>query len=204
MLIMAFGMNLFAQRADPSMNERQLERMKAELALSEAQYSRLKEGHEDFVKAQASLRADTALTREKAMAARKAMMERRTAAIKDILSKEQYEKWMAMKPGAERHSRPERPQGNSMEDMKRELGLSDEQVKKVKDLNSQMTISFQKLRADTTASRANRTSALKEIVADRNEKIKKVLTEDQYEKFIAYEKAKAQMRKRGTRPGQRH
>ena len=204
-LVTACSISVFAQRAEPSRNERQMEKMTSELALSEEQYSRLKKTNEEFAKEMARMRADTALTREKALAGRKAMVEKRSAALKEILTKEQYEKWMAMKPGQSKHGKQGRPHPgryHSADHLKKELGLSDDQAKKLKQYNNEMTGRFQKLRADTTAARANRMSSFKEIVADRNEKIRKVLTEDQYEKFLVFEKAQAQMRKRGS-SGQR-
>ena len=199
-------MNVFAQKAEPSRNERQIDKMKSELALSEEQYSRLKKANDEFAKEMTRMRADTALTREKALAGRKVMIEKRSAAIKEILTKEQYDKWMAMKPRESKQGRQERPYPNgyhSADDLKKQLGLSDDQAGKLKQYNIEMRGKFQKLRADTTVARANRMSAFKEIVDDRNEKIRKVLTEDQYEKFLAFEKEQVQTRKRGSSPGSR-
>jgi hypothetical protein len=205
-LLTACSMSVFAQRSGPSGGDRQIERMKTELALSEDQYTRLKKAHEEFEGEMRRMRADTALTREKAIAGRKVMIDKRSAALKEILTKEQYQKWMTMKPGESRKIRQGKSRAHnyqSAEDLKEALGLSDDQAKKVKQYNAEMTGKFQKLRADTTVARANRMSAFKEIVADRNEKIKKVLTEDQYENFLAFEQERVQMRRRGAGSGSR-
>ena len=205
-LLTACSISVFGQRPGSSGSERQIERMKSELTLSEDQYARLKKVNDEFESEMRRMRADTALTREKAIAGRKISMDKRSAAVKEILTKEQYEKWMAMKPADSRKARQGRSRGNgyqSSEDLKEALGLSDDQTKKVKQYNAEMTGKFQKLRADTTVARENRMSAFKEIVADRNEKIRKVLTEDQYEKFLAFEKEHVQMRRRGHGSGSR-
>ena len=59
-----------------------------------------------------------------------------------------------------------------------------------------MSTGFMKLRLDTAATSADRRAAAKEIVNVRNKKITAMLTPEQYEKFVAYEKARTQTRER--------
>lgn len=192
--------NVFAQRPVQNVNERQIEKMKAGLSLSEEQYLRLKEANQMIIKEQERVHADTFLTREKLMSERKTMLEAWDNSIREILSKEQYDSWMAMKPGEARRTRPSVSKFDDMEKLRTEVGLSEEQVKKIKDLNAIMTMAFQKLRADTTTTGASRRAAVKTILDERNKKIKQTLTSGQYEKFVAYEKERAQSRERRPIP----
>lgn len=199
-LILILCTNVFAQRPAKNVNERQIEKMKAGLALSEVQYLRLKEANQMIIKEQERVRADTSMTREKLMSKRKSMLEAWNDSIRKILSKEQYDRWMAMKPGEARRSRYSVSKGEDMEKLRTEVGLSEEQLKKIKDINAIMTTAFQKLRADTTTTGASRRAAAKTIRDERNKKVKETLTPGQYERFVAFEKERAQSRKRRPVP----
>ena len=196
MMMLVLCSDVFAQRPLHEGNERQIEEMKAKLSLSEKQYSRLKEANQMWIKEQERVRADTSLTREKLMKERKAITEEWNNSVRDILSKEQYENWMAMKPGDARRSRGSVRNVDDLENLKSEVGLSEEQVAEIREINAIMTTGFMKLRIDTTATSADRRAAAKEIVKVRNENIKEMLTPEQYQKFVAYEKARAQTRER--------
>lgn len=199
-LILILCTNVFAQRPAKNVNERQIEKMKAGLALSEVQYLRLKEANQMIIKEQERVRADTSMTREKLMSKRKSMLEAWNDSIRKILSKEQYDRWMAMKPGEARRSRYSVSKGEDMEKLRTEVGLSEEQLKKIKDINAIMTTAFQKLRADTTTTGASRRAAAKTIRDERNKKVKETLTPGQYERFVAFEKERAQSRERRPVP----
>ena len=199
-LILILCTNVFAQRPAKNVNERQIEKMKAGLALSEVQYLRLKEANQMIIKEQERVRADTSMTREKLMSKRKSMLEAWNDSIRKILSKEQYDRWMAMKPGEARRSRYSVSKGEDMEKLRTEVGLSEEQLKKIKDINAIMATAFQKLRADTATTGASRRAAAKTIRDERNKKVKETLTPGQYERFVAFEKERAQSRKRRPVP----
>lgn len=199
-LILILCTNVFAQRPAKNVNERQIEKMKAGLALSEVQYLRLKEANQMIIKEQERVRADTSMTREKLMSKRKSMLEAWNDSIRKILSKEQHDRWMAMKPGEARRSRPSVSKGEDMEKLRTEVGLSEEQLKKIKDINAIMTTAFQKLGADTTTTGASRRAAAKTIRDERNKKVKETLTPGQYERFVAFEKERAQSRERRPVP----
>ena len=199
-LILILCTNVFAQRPAKNVNERQIEKMKAGLSLSEVQYLRLKEANQMIIKEQDRVRADTSMTREKLMSKRKSMLEAWNDSIRKILSKEQYDRWMAMKPGEARRSRYSVSKGEDMEKLRTEVGLSEEQLKKIKDINAIMTTAFQKLRADTTTTGASRRAAAKTIRDERNKKVKETLTPGQYERFVAFERERAQSRERRPVP----
>jgi hypothetical protein len=194
---MVVSAHLIAQRGEPSMGDRQIERMKTELSLSEDQFTRLKAVNEIFRKDQGALRADTSLTKEEVMARRKIMIDKRNNAIKGILTEQQYSKWIAMKNSHGRRAEFARNRENRMLELKKEVGLSDEQVEKIKAINAEMEKEFGALRSDSTMSRADRPKEAKAIVSRRNEKIKKLLTRDQYEKFLTYENERVQARRKG-------
>lgn len=200
MLMLMLCTNVFAQRPVKNVNERQIEKMKAGLSLSEEQYLRLKEANQMIIKEQERVRADTSLTREKLISKRKTMLETWNDSIRKILSKEQYDSWMAMKPGEARPSRPSVSNGEEMKKLRTEVGLSEEQVKKIKDINAIMTTAFQNLRADTTTTGSSRRAASKTILDERNKKVKETLTPGQYERFVAFEKERAQSRDRRPVP----
>lgn len=189
-MMVMFCVKGFAQR-DLSTGGRQLERMKSELSLSDEQYNKLKEVDKKFTGDQAKLRSDTSLTREKVMADRKTMFEKRDSAVREILSKDQHEKWMAMKP-APRQGRGIGRDADPIAELKSELGISDDQAQKISDINRRMTSQFERLRADTTVLRSERPAEVKRIIGERNEKIKRLLTEEQFNRFIVYEKEKTQ------------
>ncbi len=193
---MMAGFALFSHaQGDQSSNNRRLEKLKTDLALSDEQVAKFKESNKKFSEEQMRLRADTSLTRAELMEERKKIAEKREEEIATIFTKEQHEKWMSMKPSPNRQPRRDgRPQ-KSMEEMKKELGLNDKQVEELKAINKEMSEQFQQLRSDTTA-RQNKMTTMRGIMDERNAKIKKVLTKEQYTRFRELE----QQRRRG-RPG---
>ncbi len=195
---MMAGFALFSHaQGDQSTNNRRLEKLKTDLALSDEQMAKFKESNKKFSAEQMRLRADTSLTRAELMEERKKIAEMREEEIATIFTKEQHEKWMSMKPSQDRQPRRDgRPQ-KSMEEMKKALGLNDKQVEELKVIYKETSEQFQQLRSDTTA-RQNKMTTMRGIMDERNAKIKKVLTKEQYARFRELE----QQRRRG-RPGMR-
>ncbi len=192
---LVFSASLLAQRnSGESMADRQVERMKTALSLSDDQVARLKKANTDFREGHRAMVTDTTLTRGQLMARGKELMEGREKSVKQILTKEQYEKWMNAKPAATRRTWSEkRPdprggRGQHIERMKTTLGLSDDQVKGVESANAKMMEQFRGLRADTTLTREDRMKEHKRIAEERRASISKILTKEQYEKFAAFEK----------------
>jgi len=200
-VMMVVGINLLAQtNADPSGGEKQAAKMKAELSLTDEQFGRIKEINEKFRSEQARVRADTTLTRQKALEERRRMLDERESQIQDILTDDQLVKWEDVKRGQGSGEKSKARWENPAEEMKTGLDISDEQVKKITVINSRMSGQFKKLRADTTITRENAARDMKKILEDRNAAIKSALTDDQYLKFVAYEAEKVKQRRRGGRP----
>lgn len=202
MAMMMVSSIIFAQKnADRSaMAEKQAGKMKTDLSLTEEQFTRIKEINEKFSSNQARLLADTAMTRENVRLERKRMQDERNTQIKGVLTEEQFSQWTAMKAKemkkGQTKARAGGRAGNQMEEMKTELGLTDDQYKKVMAINARMAGRVKKLRADTTISRENVRAEMKKVKEERNAAIKTVLTEDQYSRFLAYEAEKANNRRR--------
>jgi periplasmic protein CpxP/Spy len=202
LVMLTVSVNLLAQRSVDAVSEKQAARLKSELSLSDQQLARFVELNKKFKDDQLRMRSDTSLTRERIMAERNQMMEARNREIKKLLTKEQHEKWMAMKPAQGREKREPQRRGNPVEDLKKELGINDEQARKIVSINTKMGAQFQRLRSDTTVTRENRGKAMSSIVEARNEEVRKILTEEQFTNFLVYQKQKAKERRGGgRRPG---
>lgn len=202
-VMMMFSLNVYAQeKSDSSLHETHALRMKTELSLSDEQFSRVKALNEKLRADQARLRADTSATRAGIISATKSMLAERDKKMKEILSKEQYEKWMSMtrrQPPAGQRARG----SDLMSEMKKELGLTADQVKKIKTINDHMAAEFKKIRLDTTATRQNKGQAMRSVLEKRNAQVKELLTEEQYDKFIAFEQQAVRANRRGGRPVRR-
>lgn len=199
MILLVAAMNGSAQKHPGSaMPEKQAQHMKSVLSLSDEQYERVKALNEKFRAAQASLLADTVLTREEVLLKRKRLMDERDVDIKDILTGEQYAKWDSLRNGGGRNRRS--PGRNAMEAMKEALDLSDEQVKEIQALNSRVAGKMREVRTDSAMTRESRPAAMKNIHEERRAELKKILTDVQYEKLLVYEDQDRRRGRRGGRP----
>ena len=190
------GSAVFAQERSGTA-ERMAERMKAHLSLSDDQHDRVRQIYEEFFSGMEALKSDSTFLREQALAERKRRTENRDKEILVVLTPEQAEKWKATRAS---HRDKRVGHKNPLEEMKTALGLSDAQAREIMAINRSMGNESRALRSDTAATRKDRATAMKEISARRNDKIKKVLTKEQYTAFLAFESEKKQHRRRGPRP----
>jgi len=174
--------------------------MKVELSLSDEQLAELNAANERFRNEQIRVRTDTSLTRAQIMKERQQAAEARDQEFKEILTKAQYEKWMALKPAQNHQPHSRQKLSITMQEMKKELGLTDAQVKKIEMINKEMSDKFQQLRADSSATRKSRVKTIGVLRTERDAKLKKVMTEEQYVMFQEYEKRRITQRRRGGRP----
>ncbi len=92
-------------------------------------------------------------------------------------------------PGGER--------GDRLAMMKEQLGLTPEQVEKIKPILEKDREKLQALRADTATTREQKGEKLREIITAEMEQIKPILTPEQVEKWKAVqEKRREEMQKR--------
>lgn len=201
MLMALVSLNVLGQRNRNLLpDEEQLAKMKTELSLTEDQVTRLQMINETFQEEGVLLNADTTMSAGQVAAENTRILRERNAGIRTVLTKDQFSRWMAIKKeqSTQRGGARAASQDN-LQQMKTALGLSDEQLKSIMAINAKMSGEFRKLRADTVISREDRTGELKKIMANRNAKIKKVLTEEQYVKFLEYEDGASGNRRRGPR-----
>ena len=104
-------------------------------------------------------------------------------------------------PATPEAAKPERgpggPRGDRLEMMKEQLGLTPEQVEKIKPILEKDREKIQALRADTTTSREQKGEKMRAIITASMDQIKPILTPEQLEKFKAgMEKRREEMQKR--------
>ena len=112
-------------------------------------------------------------------------------------------------PAAPESAQPERrpgggpsgPRGDRLAMMKEQLGLTPEQVEKIKPILEKDREKLQALRADTTTTREQKGEKMREILTASLEEIKPILTPEQLEKFkVGMEKRREEMHKRRAAP----
>ncbi|NJO84233.1 MAG: hypothetical protein HC828_16575 [Blastochloris sp.] len=88
-------------------------------------------------------------------------------------------------PGADKPPKKEKTgeHKDRIEQMKTDLGLSDEQVTKIKAIMEEEKGSFKALRDDTTLSKEDKKAKMMELRKSQGDKIKAVLTPEQQVKF---------------------
>lgn len=177
-----------------SSSDRQLARLKSELSLTDEQAQRVRYANEKFMAAQTGLVSDTVLTREGLLVRRRQLLAERDSSFREILTKQQYATWSALNKGARNSSGAT---ATSVEAMKQAVGLTDDEVKKITGINTQMTEGIRRIRLDSTVVREDKTAAMKKVAEQRRDAIRKLLTPEKFEKFVAFE---ASTRRRGGRP----
>ena len=102
-----------------------------------------------------------------------------------------------------RQPKGERGGAEQGERLKTALGLSDDQAAKVKQIMQDSRTAQKALRDDTTLKGKEKKAKKDALVADRDTKIKAVLTPDQFAKFTEMEaKMKERMKERGGKHGE--
>jgi gluconate kinase len=189
MVMVLASLNLLGQRNNNLLHgEAQVAKMKAELSLSDDQVVKLQEINDAFEEARMKLEGDTAISREDLASAKAKILRDRNKGLMEVLTKDQFSKWMETMRGQSRNRTFGRGTSHeSLQQMKTALGLSDQQVKDIIAINTHMTAEFKKLRADTAIAREDRSAEVKKIMVNRNTEIKKVLSEEQYVKFLEHE-----------------
>ena len=147
--------------------EKRAAKMKVDLSLTQEQSGRIDGVNDQFQQKQARLLADTSMTRENIRLERKRMLDERNSKIKGVLTEEQYVKWTSTtrKQTPERTSR--RP-SNPLDEMLKELDLTNDQRKQAMTIHARMAARLKKMRSDTTINRENIRPAIKKITDERN------------------------------------
>jgi len=90
---------------------------------------------------------------------------------------------------------PEEMAKKQTERMKEGLSLNEDQVTKVSAINLKYNKKFKEMRKNASGDRTAMREAMMTVRKERNAEMKKVLTEEQYEKMLAKEKEMMKQRK---------
>jgi len=90
---------------------------------------------------------------------------------------------------------PEEMAKKQTERMKEDLSLNEDQITKVSAINLKYNKKFKEMRKNASGDRTAMREAMMTVRKERNAEMKKVLTEEQYEKMLAKEKEMMKQRK---------
>jgi len=197
---------------------KQLEKMAAELALTETQVAQISAINTEYA-AQMEAAKEAATDKESQRATSKALRAEKTAAVKNVLDSEQLAKFEAMKSegkgkrgegrkgnkgergaSGKNAGTPEERAQKQTEKLTEQLGLSGAQATEVAAINLDYAAKMNALKEASTERGANR-EALQTLKTEQQTAIKSVLTADQ---VAAYEAMKSEGKgKRGKKRNRR-
>jgi Spy/CpxP family protein refolding chaperone len=194
---------VFAQRNGHHLgnDDKQIEKMKTELALTDQQYANLKVANKKFADAQQKLKQDTTRSKETLRTERKRIHDERDAAVKNILTDEQEAKLKQMKENRDEKHDKEGKQSDRAEKLKQALALTDDQYAKVNALETKLSADKDKVKADKNLSEENRKAAMKKLKAERETSLKVILAPEQFTKWTAMKDEKKNSDKHGKHKG---
>jgi protein CpxP len=185
---------IFAQQnADaPARPGKHGDRLKKELALTDDQFNSVKSINKDFGARASELRKDSTLTKESKHQKGKDLRAEKDAALKKVMSEEQYSKFTDIRSARAKKSGHGRKHqsGDRALKMKKALSLSDEQTSEIKTLDKEYSEKFQKIRRDSTVSKEMKKTQARQLNDEHRVKTKSVLTDDQLQKWEAQRKAR--------------
>ena len=85
--------------------------------------------------------------------------------------------------GNAKKQKGDKQQKNRTEKICKKLNLDEKQAKAFKEINTDFVSDSKKLKEKTAKDRAERRSEMKELQAEKNEEIKKILSKEQYEQY---------------------
>jgi len=152
-----------------------------ELNFTDQQKQQLKTMNSDFRNKMAELDKNENIT-VKEMRDRKAglLKEQRTA-FQNLLTPEQKTRLEDIRKKGE--ARRQEMAAKQLDRMKIILGLSDDQTEKIKNANDNFRTQLQKFRDDQTLSRTAKRDQFMALAKQRNDDIKSVLTQEQFDKM---------------------
>jgi Spy/CpxP family protein refolding chaperone len=190
---------MFAQRKVDPMERaaKQAEHMKKELGLDEVQYKAVKAINEEHAGKVMKLFGDSTISQEAKHQQMKTLRNEKETALRKVLTEEQHKKRLANQSDHHRKhgAKMAKHRGNYAGRMQKELSLTDEQNAKMKAINREFGQKFRALRNDSTLSKEDNQTKMKQLKVEYQEKMKSVLTEEQFEKW---EQLKSEHRRRRT------
>jgi hypothetical protein len=182
-IVMMTSTIIFAQHAKNSHKGHtdRFEKMKTDLALTDAQYASIKSIDQKYDNQRTALKNDTAQTREAKGAAFKTMRTNEENEITALLTADQKTKWDKLKAerGEKRKAQFQKISEQREAKLKSTLGLSDDQSQKMKTTNQQFMEKLGALRKSDTKDKA----AFEKLKADHEAAVKGILTPEQFQKW---------------------
>jgi uncharacterized membrane protein len=180
---MMIGTIVFAQERKPGMkDDARLEHMKTVLSLNDHQYASIKDINKKYDERRKAFKSQTPEGQANHEAIRSLRGEERRE-VEAVLSPEQKTKWeIYRKEQAEkRKALGESHRRERAEKMKTELGLSDDQAKKMQELHSSFRSEIQKMNIEKGDRKNNK--AFQKAKAEHDAAVRSILTPEQYQKW---------------------
>jgi protein CpxP len=185
---------LFAQPL--SFVEQRLNRLKAELNLTEKQSDDLRTILLNEQKEAKQVRQENKGNPEAVRSAMIDLRERTNQQIKNILTTEQQKKFETIKNDS---PAPGGMENRELNDLKERLKLTDDQVAKIEPILTSAREEMQELRQNRTGDRQEMRSRVESIFEERDKQLEEILTDSQkkeYEKYLQ-ERREQMMKRRG-------
>jgi hypothetical protein len=190
---------ILAQRADhrqrnaDEIAERQTEKMKTELALSEQQSASVRRINLKYADLMSKLRSDTSLIREDRHSKIKTLQAQKKSELDAVLSAEQSEKWEEYRKSAGKGKRgfdgkKRSPRGV---DMKQSLSLSDDQSSRMEAAQRSFKDQLHAIHADKQLSDDQRKEKARAARARHEKEVQSILSGEQFDKWKALKKDRA-------------
>jgi hypothetical protein len=151
-------------------------KLKTDLGLSDAQVDTLKSFDAAFKRKMETIRKDATLKEEDKKVKMKVLREEKRANMKKVLTEEQYKKFISQR------SENRKP---DYEKLKTDLGLTNAQVDSLKAFDITFKKKLDELRNNSTLKEEDKKVKMKELHEAKKANMKKVLTEEQYKKFLS-------------------
>jgi hypothetical protein len=152
-------------------------KLKADLGLTDAQVDSLKSFDATFKKKMEAIRKDINLKEEDKKAKMKGLRDEKKANMKKVLTEEQYKKFISQR--SENKLKPD------YEKLKTDLGLTNTQVDSLKAFDIRFKKKMDGLRKDSGLKEEDKKVKMKELHEEKKSNMKKVLTEEQYKKYLS-------------------
>ncbi|MBT1703994.1 hypothetical protein [Chryseosolibacter indicus] len=186
MVVAVFG---FAQHGRRDASNRVAgvsERMQTVMTLNEEQYASVKKINTKYFGETKQLRADSTLSREEKKNRMKKIQNDKEAELKAVVTDEQFNKWETYKENSKK--RRATKSGRKGEELRRfdldELSLSDDQQKKFEEANKEFFAKHKAIREDVKLTDEQKKTARRELKTQHDAKIKSILTDAQYQKWL--------------------
>jgi hypothetical protein len=210
LMMLATTSVIFAQRGhgrwhgDPqAMANRQTDKMKSALSLDERQYAAVKNINTFYATKLMTMRKDSTTARESKRTEMQNLRTQKEKEIAAVLSPDQQTKWKNIQSEmkAKHDTLGRHDYGKHHQEMKTALSLSDDQQKRMDDVNKSFRDKFHAVKADSTLSKDDARKKIAEIKNAQDSEVKNILSPDQYAKWKTYESDKRSKRDHGHHHG---